>query len=213
MKPEKLNWLELDALREISSVGAGHASTALSVMTNKRVNVTFPWMKMCPLENVTSVIGKPEREITNIYLHINGRHIDKEFEICSLILAFPIKSAVLLARLLQGEEPGAEELTEMDRSTLREIGNIMVGNYLSAMAEYLDIELIESVPAIASDMLDSVMDPILAQHASEVEDALVFSIKFIIEGQEIIGYFVVLFYSHMRLLLKNIKYFSEIEDA
>lgn len=213
MKSQKLNRFELDALREISSVGAGHASTALSVMTNKRIEITFPWMTVCPLENVTSVIGKPEREITNIYLHIDGTCINKEFEICSLILAFPIKSAVLLAKLLQGEEAGAEELTEMDRSTLQEIGNILAGRYLSAMAEYLNLKLIESVPSIASDMLDSVMDPILAKHASEVENAIVFNTRFIVEGQEITGHFVVLFYSHMRLILANVKYLKEIEKC
>lgn len=205
--------MELDALKEISSIGAGHASTALSSLTDKKIEISFPWMEICPLETVTSKMGRPEKEITNIYLHIDGTSLTNQFEVCSLLLILPIKDAAVLAKILQGEESvGVEELTEMDRSTLMEIGNILAGSYLSAIAEFLNLSLVESLPALASDMLDSVMDPIIAQHACDVENALLFNTRFLVEELEIIGHFVVLFYSHMGVLIRNVKYLKEIED-
>lgn len=213
MKFNNLTELELDALREISSIGAGHASTALSSLTDKRIDVTFPGVKVCPLETVSSFIGHPEKEITNIYLHIDGTAIQGEFEICSLLLTLPVKSAGFLAKVLQGAEYEGEDLDDMDKSTLMEIGNILAGSYLSAIAEYLKLSLVESLPSMASDMLDSVMDPIIAQHACDVENVLLFNTSFLVEGKEIKGHFIVLFYSHMGPLIKNIKYLTEMENA
>ncbi|MBN2013608.1 MAG: chemotaxis protein CheC [Candidatus Altiarchaeota archaeon] len=213
MKFKNLTPLELDALMEISSIGAGHASIALSSLTDKKIEVSFPWMEVCPLETVTSKMGRPEKEITNIYLHIDGTSLDNQFEVCSLLLVLPVKDAATLAKILQGEEAtGAEELSDMDRSTLMEIGNILAGSYLSAIAEYLNLSLVESLPALAADMLDSVMDPIIAQHACDVENALLFNTRFLVEGLEITGHFVVLFYSHMGVLIKNVRYLLEMEE-
>lgn len=212
MKLKELNSLELDALREISSVGAGHASMALSSLINKKVDISFPWMRICPLEGITECIDRPDREVANIYLHIDGKSMDGEFEVCSLFLTFPIESAIYLAKVMQGEEVAGEELNEMDRSTLMELGNILAGSYLTAISEFLDLKLVESLPYLAADMLDSVIDPIIAQHANDIEDALVFNTLMRIEGKEVSGYLVVLFYYPVQNLLKEIRYIKEIEN-
>ena len=128
-------------------------------------------------------------------------------------MTFPVKSAMYLSRMLQGEESHEGEFSEMDKSTLMEVGNILGGSYLSAIGEFLRFELVESLPYIASDMLESVIDPIIAQHACEVEDALVCNTKFMVDGKEVEGHFVVLFYSPMKALIKKVKYLPEIEDG
>jgi chemotaxis protein CheC len=211
MKLENLTDLELDALREISSIGAGHASTALSALVNVPIEISFPWMRICPLEGVSDCIDSPEKEVASIYLHIDGKSLDHEFEVCSLFLTFPIESAIHLSKSMQGEEPSGTELTEMDRCALMELGNIIVGSYLTAIGEFLDFKLVESLPYIASDMLDSVVDPVISQHAYDSADALVFNTLFSTKGKEVGGYLVVLFYSPAQALIKDMKYIKEME--
>jgi chemotaxis protein CheC len=211
MTLEKLTDLEIDAIREIASVGAGHASMALSSLTNKRVEVSFPGLSVCPLEGITACIDKPEREVANIYLHLDGKSLDGEFEVCSMFLTFPIESALALAKMVQGDDTSSVELSEMDRSTLMEMGNILAGSYLTAIGDYMDIKLVESLPYLASDMLDSVVDPIIVRHASEVEYAFVLNTLLKIEDLDVGGYLVVLFFSPAQKLLKDIRYLQEME--
>ena len=37
-----LKALQIDALREVANIGAGHAATALSLMTNRRIMISVP---------------------------------------------------------------------------------------------------------------------------------------------------------------------------
>lgn len=208
----KLDSFALDTIKEISSVGAGHASMALSMLTNDLVRVTFPRMKVCPLENVPPIIGRPEEEVANICVHIDKKSEsdnEKTQTLFSLLLIFPISSAVLLADMLQGKEPDNTEMDEMDISALQEVGNILVGSYVSAISEYIDFEMIESVPDIATDMLESVMNAVMSEYGSELEDTIVFETEFIVKEQKIDGHLVMLLYCDYDILLNQIKKFGE----
>jgi chemotaxis protein CheC len=170
-------------------------------------------MSITPLEGITACIDEPEKEFANIYLHIDGCPTANEcgFEVCSMFFTFPIESAIVLSRMMQGEDATAKELSEMDRSTLMELGNILAGSYLTAIADYMNLKLLESLPYLASDMLDAVVDPIVVRHASEIDYAFVLNTLMKIEGQEIAGYLVVLFFSPAQKLLKDIRYLQEME--
>ena len=45
-----LKELQLDALREVANIGAGHAATALSMMTNHTIMIAVPEVNVRPLE-------------------------------------------------------------------------------------------------------------------------------------------------------------------
>jgi chemotaxis protein CheC len=72
---------------------------------------------------------------------------------------FPGPSAVKLTSLLldSPEVQFPEGFGEMHQSTLKEIGNIIVGAYLNALSDFMGMLLIMSVPAIAIDMAGAVM--------------------------------------------------------
>ncbi|MGH9260627.1 MAG: chemotaxis protein CheC, partial [Acidimicrobiales bacterium] len=52
-----LKALQIDALREVANIGAGHAATALSQMTNHRVMISVPRINIARLEEVPDLIG------------------------------------------------------------------------------------------------------------------------------------------------------------
>ena len=179
----KLTELELDTLREIIAIGAGHSSTALSKMLNTKIEVSFPSVSSRPIEEIPSLIGHSEKSVVTIYLSIEGTRKDKKFPVGSLLSILPEKSAITLAHLLQAKE--GDKLTELDKDTLKEIGNILAGACLNVLSQFLDFKMIESLPALAHDMLGATMNTILAGLASMVQDALVFKTSFSVETHKV----------------------------
>ena len=51
---------ERDALRETANIGAGHAATALSQMTGRKIMITVPTVTIASLEDVPSRIEETE---------------------------------------------------------------------------------------------------------------------------------------------------------
>jgi chemotaxis protein CheC len=62
------NDLQLDALRELANIGAGNASTALSGMLGRCVDLKVPDVRVVPMEQAVEEIGAPESEVTGIAL-------------------------------------------------------------------------------------------------------------------------------------------------
>jgi len=67
-----LKELQLDALREVANIGAGHAATALSQMTNRTIMIAVPEVNVRPLEEVTDLIGRPDEVVAAVLMHMMG---------------------------------------------------------------------------------------------------------------------------------------------
>jgi len=52
-----LKALQLDALKEVANIGAGHAATALSQLTHRRIMISVPEINIARLEEVPSLSG------------------------------------------------------------------------------------------------------------------------------------------------------------
>jgi chemotaxis protein CheC len=63
---------QLDALRETANIGAGHAATALSQMTNSTIMITVPTITIAALEDVPSQIEDGEEPIAAVLMHMMG---------------------------------------------------------------------------------------------------------------------------------------------
>ena len=64
--------LQLDALRELANIGSGNASTALSGMLGRSVDISVPNAQALPLAQAVDAAGPAEQEITGIVLGIVG---------------------------------------------------------------------------------------------------------------------------------------------
>lgn len=209
---DELTEVEIDAITEIINIGAGHASNALSVMTGKDIRMTVPEVKLCPIEKIPRLIGRPEDLVAAVYMRVQGKVNNVVIPLGSLLLILPHDSAKELASLLQDNAGGsnAGELTEMDISALEECGNILSGSSLTAISKVLDTELVESLPNFAHDMLQAVMSFTLIELAPKTKDALTFTTDFRIAGHEIKAYFLLLLAPEsLSLLRKRIRLLFE----
>ena len=71
------------------------------------------------------------------------------------------------------------ELNELDRSALKESGNIIAGSFLAAISNYLDVNMVESTPDLASDMLKATVDTAIAKFVgAQPAEAIAMEINF-----------------------------------
>jgi chemotaxis protein CheC len=148
-----LGELQLDALREVANVGAGHAATALSQLTRRRVMLGVPEVRVARLEEVGELLGDPGVVVAAVIVRLEGAITGRTLQV------MPGATAARLTALLLGtnEARFPDQFGVLERSALKEIGNILVGAYLNALGQFVRVPLQMSVPAIAIDMAGAVL--------------------------------------------------------
>lgn len=168
----ELSDAQLDALKEISNIGMGHAATALSQLLGERVELRVPLVTVTDITEVPDLLGGPETLVAGITLQILGDARG------NVLLIFPRDSANrLLSRLLHQNAPSLL-LDELGTSTIKEVGNILASAYLSALGNLLHLTLIPSIPMLAYDMAGAVVDYILIELSASGDQALMVETEF-----------------------------------
>ena len=147
-----LKALQMDALREVANIGAGHAATALSQMTHRTIMISVPEVNIVPVEAVAELLGQPDDVIAGVLMHMMGDLTGRT------LLIFPEASARALCDILLRRPPGATaEFGEMEQSGLKEVGNILTSAYLNALSDFMGMMLVPSVPALVIDLAAAVL--------------------------------------------------------
>ena len=176
-----------DKLSTMTTEAAKSASRALTKLSSEKVTVEVAKAEITKVQRTFPGIG-PESIVAGIYLPITG-----EIKGASLLI-FPEKIAYTLCDLLVRRKPGTtRKLTELDKSALKEVGNIICGSFLTVFSNTLKIKIIEHIPELSFDMFGAVVDQIIVQFAQKAQEALVIEVKFVFEHANIKGYVVLVF--------------------
>lgn len=158
----KLKALQLDALREVANIGAGHAATALSQMTDHTIMISVPQINISALEDIPNQVGTDEEPVAAVLMKILG-------DLTGLaLLVFPQRTALRVAGLMM-KRTDVTTLGEIEQSALREAGNILSAAYLNALSEFMGMILLPSPPSLAIDMSDAVMSSTFVEMAQGAE--------------------------------------------
>lgn len=182
---DKIDAARLDLLREICSVGAGHAATALSQLTGRRISLEVPRVLFENVREVPRIAGGAETVVAGLYFRILGdaRGV--------ILMIFPEESARGVVRLVCGD--GGADLGEpLSVSAMQETGNILTSAFLSAIGQLAGLSLIPSVPGYAIDMAGSILDLVLIDLSRLADTALVIETVFREVGEGIRGHFFLL---------------------
>jgi len=163
---------QLDALKEISNIGMGHAATALSQLIGETVYLHVPRVTVTDIAEVPDLLGGAERVVVGITLQILGDARG------NILLVFPEESARRLLATLLRREQEALLLDDVGVSTLKEVGNILASAYLNALGSLLRMTLIPSVPLLAQDMAGAVVDSVLIELSEAGDLALMVETEF-----------------------------------
>lgn len=147
MEYSNLSALELDALKEVSNIGAGNAATALSMMLGKKVDMTVPSVNVVRLEEIVEENG--ECEVAGTVVRVLGDIAG------NTLLVFEKETAENIIEKLVGSKQSPE--SEMGSSVLCEIANIISASYMNAISQLTNLVILPSVPATSYDMLGAIL--------------------------------------------------------
>lgn len=138
MNYSKLTTMQIDALSEVSNIGAGNAATALSQLLNEKIDMTVPEVNIIPFQKIINEIGS-EKEVAGVMVRVLGD--------CpgNILFVFEQEAALYIIETLTGSS--SHGLNELGSSALCEVGNIISSSYMNAISRFTNLVMMPSVPA------------------------------------------------------------------
>jgi chemotaxis protein CheC len=141
---------KLDALREVANIGSSTAATAMSLLIGVPVDVSTPSARAIQLTDAVERAGPAEAIVTTVLVPVRG-----DLEAVVLMVLAPHTEAAA-CRLI-----GVERDSDLGRSALVELGNILAASYLGALSTLTGLSLEPSPPEGVRDMLRAVLSSAL----------------------------------------------------
>jgi chemotaxis protein CheC len=184
-----LKAIQLDALKEVANIGAGHAATALSQMIGGTIMISVPTINVSRLEEIPPQVAEPDEPVAAVLMHMLGDLTGRT------MLVFPKTAALRLSELMMHQPPGsAKDFEEMSQSAIKEAGNILSSAYMNALSEFMHIMLLPSPPSLAIDMSTAVLTTAYLQFGTDKDYVFCVESEFMMTGgQEVLrGFFLLL---------------------
>jgi chemotaxis protein CheC len=184
------------ALERTFERAMGAAGRALAEMSGQAIQVVATEVVRTSARGVVDAAGGAGTIVVGIYLGITGS-VDGH----ALLILQPDGARQLAGLLLEGfapphavdlDEMGVPRLDELELSALCEVGNVTIGAFLNEVGRHLEEPVVVTVPVAVSDMAGAILDSVLADLTTDVEDVLVARTSFINNGDTIEGAVLVL---------------------
>ena len=177
-----LDEISRDILKEIGNIGTGNAVTALPQMLMHPVDIAVPDLKILKYQEVCSLLDSADELQTGIMVGVGG-----EMEGMFLFLLSETFTMMVLNKILGEEEREFLNPGEMERSLICELGNIMCGSYINALASVMDLKLEVSVPDVCIDMGGAILSVPLSRFLRVSDDILMIDNLFHLGGESFLG--------------------------
>jgi chemotaxis protein CheC len=177
---------QLDALREVANIGAGHAATAMSEMTGQRIMISVPRVNIAPLDDVPTQIAEGEEPVAAVLMQMMG-------DLSGLtLLVFPKASALRVASLMMRRP--TTDLGPIEQSAIQEAGNILGSSYMNALAEFMGMILMPSPPSLAVDLSTTVLSSTFVEVSGGAEYVFCVESEFVLHesNERVRGLFLLL---------------------
>ena len=194
----------LDVFKEIGNIGAGHAASALAGLLNVKIAMSVPESSVVPFNSILGIMDGPETLVAGVLIDMSG---DLNGYI---LLLLGMKDAMAMVTRALGEPPrdisaSDFQLSDLERDTLLEVSNIIVGSFLSAISSFTGLRIKPSVPQIAIDMLGAIISIATIEYGKIGDSVLFLKTQFIDPSKEMSGHFFLIpDYNSYKILLKSL---------
>jgi chemotaxis protein CheC len=163
---------EAKTMRDIAEKGSEKAAEALAALTGVETKVEFFKSDVMSVTKIKESV-ELNNVVTGVYLRIDG-DLDG-----AILIYFPKKLAQNIVKTLMnktGDNKG--KIDDLAESALKEIGNILTGHYLTALSDFFGLNILESIPDIATDSLHAIIDTIALELSRDTTITMTFSMNF-----------------------------------
>ncbi len=174
MDPTHLSPLQMDALGEVGSIGAGHAATALSQLLGTAVDIEVPVIRLLPVAEVPTVLGGPENLVGAVYSRLLGDLSG------ALLFVQPRKDLLVLADLLRSREPGtAKSLGASEEGLVVHAAGVLQSAYIAAIARLAELAVLPGPPQFAFDMIGAILEFVTIEVGMKADSAILITTRFL----------------------------------
>jgi chemotaxis protein CheC len=173
VRVEGLTALQIDAIREVGSIGAGHAATALSQLVGHAVDIEVPTLELVEIGEVPDVFGGPETLVGGVYSRILGDVSG------SMLFVAPRDSSLALVDLMHGHRVGTSRAFGSEQEVLvTHVASILMSAYLAAVGRLTDLSILPSKASFALDMAGAILEAVTSEAGLSAEAALLLRTRF-----------------------------------
>jgi len=154
---------EMDILREVGSISAGHGSIALSEILGRKINLRLPALDILPGEEVLNKLNLAQMAISvssHILSGLKG----------NVLFVLDEKSAFKLIDMcykINEEEKKKGAFTEMGMSIIKEVGSVIIASYIGALSMMLKKLIIPSIPTLVSGPIQEIINIAVGSYSEE----------------------------------------------
>jgi len=151
--------------------------------------ISVPTINISSLEDVPTHISEPEEPIAAVLMHMMGDLTGRT------LLVFPRPTAMRLAELMLRRPAGtSSEMGPLERSALREAGNILSGAYMNALSDFMGLMLLPSPPSLEIDMSSAILTTAYLQFGTDRDHVFYVESQFFLQEQNehLRGFFLLL---------------------
>ncbi|MBO4716014.1 MAG: chemotaxis protein CheC, partial [Verrucomicrobia bacterium] len=134
---------------------------------------------------VGDIMGGAEQTMAGVFLGVEGDIT------ASMMFLVGIDSAKRLLYKITGGMLTGEEIGEMERSAIMEVGNIITGAYLNALSMMTNMKIFPTPPQLSIDMASAILSVPATYFGMNGDQILLIQTKFFDEA-EIDGYFILI---------------------
>jgi len=183
---QQMSGTGLDFFRELENIGAAHAATALSIMLSRPVTIRVPRAQLCDYAEICEILNGPESVVAGLLVGISQDI--RGF----ILLVLGEEDAKTLSYSVIGDlakEMAPSELEEFGTSALKEVANILIGSYITAISEMTGLVIDASVPELVFDMAGAVMNLLAVAYGDFGDRVLFMETEFSDRENSLFGHF------------------------
>ena len=180
-----LSDLQKDALKEVGNIGAGHAATSLSQLLNTTIKISEPSIDVIKFRDLSVRVGYDNALVAALHMYIRGEAPGQ------MVVLFEREHALeyvnsFIQRVI-GDIPIFDSIVD---STLKVLGNIMAGAYLTALDSLTGVTLVPSVPVLSYGTVAAAFRSLLSILPDQ--DVFLIESSFLDQERDVSGRFILI---------------------
>ena len=177
--------LQKDALKEVGNIGAGHAATALSQLLNAKINLSEPRIDVIKFRDLATRVGHENRTVAALHMYVRGEAPGQ------MVVLFDREQALdFVSQFLHRVIGDIEIFDSIADSTLKELGNIIAGSYLTAIIQLTGVNLLPSVPTLSYGTIQAAFRTLMSILPDQ--DVFLIESSFLDKDKEVAGQFIMI---------------------
>jgi chemotaxis protein CheC len=165
--------MQMDALRETGSIGAGHAATALSQLVGHSISIDVPTLEVLRVGEVPDLFGGPESLVVGVHVRLLGDVGG------SMLFMAERASALALVDLMHARPVGSARSFSADEEALvTHVASILMSAYLAAVGRLADVSLLPARASSTLDMAGAIMQAVTSDAAMRADVAMLLKTRF-----------------------------------